>query len=236
MKPLKALGLAAVAAMTAMAFIGTNSAFAEDEVVICKELAQKLCPEGKLWPQGSVIFALAQNPILKTNNNNIKCEDSILEAKTSATIGSPLSLEILSFDFGKLPTPKLGQGCTGCPSGIHPSIPFPSEIKVTEKDEFFFNMSGGFSYLKCLLLEMTCSYAGENIESAIEHNGTHPNDPEAGNLPLILVRAILLRQEGSSVFCPKEFEWQGNYAVYRVYWMNSETFEEGLGWPALDVK
>jgi hypothetical protein len=235
---IKMLGLAMVAAIATMAFVGASSASAQThKVVICKELINKgqLCPEGKEWPKGSVLLLLALNPELKTSATVVKCEDSLVEAKTLALSGNGLPIEIFGLVFGKLPTPKLGEGCTGCTAGIHPILPMSGEIEVTGEDEFWFKATGLAVLLGCPL-GLTCVYRGENIKAPIHHTGEHPETHEGKNLPVALFKATLTRvtAHGGSSFCPATGEWIANYVGYLVHYQHvgGESLL-GLGWPAL---
>lgn len=234
MKLIKALGLAAVAAVMAMALIGTSSAFAEDEIVICKELIQvgKLCPTGKLWPKESVFLALSSHAVLHTSSGEVLCKDSIVEGKTLAEIGNPLPFDLTKLEFGVLPTPKLGAGCEGICTEVHTAPPYAGQIEVTGEDDFWFKSSGEATLLHCTFLNLTCVYGSNNIKSLIKHDGEHPLH-EGKNLPLIKIEAELTRNnEKSSGFCPATGNWLATYVLTLVHF----GAESGLGWPALDVK
>jgi hypothetical protein len=228
MRLIKVLGLAAVAALTAMAFIGTSSSLAEDTIVVCKELIEvgKLCPEGKLWAQESKLLLLAKEPVLE-GSLTVKCEDSI----ATATLGGPAAgLLPVSIDvvFGKLPTPKLGEGCSEC-SEVHTPL-LEGWIKVKGTDEFYLEASGSATLLHCTFLNLTCIYGAEKIQTPIKHDGTHPLH-EGTNLALLKIEATLFRKTGSSGLCAAEGLWKATYVATLVHQTGSES---GLGWPALD--
>jgi hypothetical protein len=232
MRLIKMLGLAMVVAIATMAFIGAGSAAAQDKIVLCKELIEKgkLCPEGKEWPKGSLLLFLAKEPEFKSSATTVKCEDSVIEAKTLALSGSPLSIEISGLVFGKLPTPTLGEGCTGCTKGIHAVLPINAEIEVTGEDDFWMKTTGLMVKKGCPL-GLTCVYGWEGIKSLIEHKGTHPSH-EGSNLPSMFFEVTLTRQttHGGSSFCPATGTWTARYVAYLV---NPPAGEPGLGWPAL---
>jgi hypothetical protein len=225
---IKALGLAAVAALAAMAFIGTSSAFAEDEVVLCKKLIEKglLCPNGSLWPTGSVALALAQGPEFLSSAFNVKCEDSLFEANTGG-IAPKLPFEITRLAFGVLPKPELGAGCTGCKE-IHVAVG-PGLIEVSEFDDFWLKTGAQFKFLGCAGFGLNCEYVVNEFKALIDHNGKHPLH-SGENLPRIILQVTLTRV--GSGLCPEKMVWDGTYVIYLVHWEK----ETGLGWPALDLK
>ena len=230
MNSIKALCLAAVAAVTAMAFIGTSSAFAEDEVVICKELIEKgkLCPSGKLWPAGSILLALAEKPQFLTPAFNVVCEDSFFEAETGASPSPKIALNFLKWEFGVLPTPKLGEGCTNCKQ-IHTTLG-PGLIEVTEFDDFWFRTGAEFEFLSCPFITK-CRYETGEFKVLIDHKGHHPAH-KGENLARFVISELPLIFKFGEGLCPKEVKWDATYVIYLVDWKG----ESGLGWPALDLK
>jgi hypothetical protein len=229
MRLIKVLGLAAVAAQTAMAFIGTSASLAqsEDTIVICKELIEKgkLCPEGKLWKEGSKLLLLAKNSDIQ-GALTVECEDAI----ATFTLGTPnVGLLPVSLDvkYGKLPTPKLGEGCTSCKE-IHAPLT-EGWIKVKGEDEFYLEWAGDLTFLDCTIFNVTCVYGAEGIKTLIKHDGTHSLH-EGTNLALLKIETTLFRKTGSSGFCAAEGLWKAIFVTTLV----DQGTETGLGWPALD--
>ncbi len=231
----KVLGLAAVAAVAAMAFIGTATAAAAHEVVLCDELVA-LCPDNHLWPAGSLALALAKNPKLVSEILGtpfvVECEDSLTVIELKASMGNPLPGSITSLEFGKLPTPTLGENCTGCTKGIHSATPLTGNLEMSG-EEYFLAGSGKATLLGCPF-STTCIYGG-SVKSKIEHNGSHPLH-EGNNLAQILIKETLTKQSGSSGICPSTGLWEANYVLYLVHYEDPVTHEKklGLGWPSLD--
>jgi hypothetical protein len=237
------LGLAMVAAIAAMAFVGASSASAQEhKIVLCKELVT-LCPNGKLWPAGTKLTALATNPEMHSSlGTSTKCEDSLITGELAEEIGSPLSFKNLSMAFGSLPTPKLGLGCTGSCTGtgeetFHPVLEdLKVEVEVTDK--YYLKLTVLLALLKCPIVG-TCIYRAENILVPISHTGKHAAH-SGENLPLATFEVILQRKtthtntEGKAVngssFCPSSSEWLADYILYAA-----ESGEvKGLAWPSLD--
>jgi hypothetical protein len=233
MRLTKVFGLAALAAVAAMAFIGVSSASAaiKHSVVLCDQLVavEQLCPEGHLWPKGTIILALAEGGVLKAGGLEVKCPHTEIEAKTTAEAGLSLPFEITKLKFGKLET-ELGKGCEGC-TEIHTTPPYPGKIEVEAIDKFYFQSTGEAELLHCTIFNVTCKYGSENILSLIHHDGTHPKH-EGTNLPHILIRNTLVKIGGSG-FCPAEGTWEADPIVTLLH--DPVTEKTGLGWPALDL-
>lgn len=234
MRFLKALGLAAVAAMALMAFVNASIASAQDQITLCKAL-ETLCAPGNLWPAKTVVTALAKNPELVTSIGTIKCEDSIVTALSETSVASPLKFDSPTVVFGVLPTPNLGLGCTG-PCGstgtdfIHAQLE-NLQVEVEATDKYFLKGSGLALILECPLVG-TCVYRGENIRVPITHTGTHPS-MTGNNLPLAKFVQTLSRQttHGGSAFCPATSEWKADYVLVSA---EDPSKNKGLAWPALD--
>ncbi len=242
MQFVKAFGLAALAAVAAMAFLGAGSASAQEhKIVLCKKLVT-LCGVNDLWPSLTKIFALAEDPELQTSIGNILCEDSLVTAELAEEIGSPLKAKNITATFGKLPTPTLGTGCEGVcvESGGKPNVESihaeiqSLEVIVEPENKYSLRGTGLALILNCPLVG-TCVYRGENLISPIKHDGLHLahkfEDPS--NLPLAEFKETLNRQtsHGGSVFCPATSLWLANYTLYLV---KAPSGTEGLAWPALD--
>lgn len=227
MRLTKAFGLAAIAAVAALAFIGTSSAAAAGEVVLCKELVTT-CPAGSQWPSGTTLLYLWSNAEL-LGVLRYKCEDATITSKTTALSGSPLPFELTAVAFGKLPTPTLGEGCTGCPTGnaqVHVNKFFNGNVSVTAADKYSLTFG-----LKVTLLcrGFTCGYIKEAITSPITHDGTHPN-MSGTNLPRVHILTNLTINLGTEFFCGSTAQWEGDYIIFQAE--NGAT--SGLAWPALN--
>jgi hypothetical protein len=82
------LGLAAVAAAAAMAFIGASAASA---AVLCNETpsgSPATCPEAAVYPEGSIIEGTAVNVRFTTSLANVNCQHSTSETETHNVGGS----------------------------------------------------------------------------------------------------------------------------------------------------
>jgi hypothetical protein len=94
MRLIKTLGLAIIAAVAAMAFIGAPSASAE-ATALCKanELA---CSEKNTFPAGTTILLSLIEGLVETELGNIECEVAHAEGKTLNKLGSPLEIKMES--------------------------------------------------------------------------------------------------------------------------------------------
>lgn len=230
MRLIKSLGIAAMVATAAIALIGTATASAADsEIVLCKSLVEhpKLCPEGAHWPQGTRLVALATNPKVVTSIGTIECEDGIIEAGLGNEMGKTISITIDKIELGKLPTPKLGEGCSVCTKGIHATVPTGGTFEVFEPDHFFLNTEIKFVAKGCPL-GITCEYTTKEFKSFIDLDSVeHPDFPGVKK-DVILVRTTLTRVGGG--FCPATAEWTADYILTLA------TFKEEthLWWLALE--
>ncbi len=212
------LGTVTVASMMSLFAISANTALAS-ELALCKSLVEagKLCPEGEVWEAGTKILALAENPELKNSLATVKCEDSKAVAETTTTSGEKLGIKLTSLEFGKLPTPKLGEGCAVCTGGIHPTLPITGAIEVSGEDDFFLTASGSIQLLNCFGLGITCVYGAENLKALIDpDSGKHKEALEEKALGVVLINTTVSRKEGSNGFCPATGAWTANYTIYTL--------------------
>lgn len=238
MRSTKAFCLAALAAVAAMAFIGTSPAAAQThEITLCKAL-EELCAAGHLWPSGTEFLALGENQEIK-GPLPIKCPDVLLAAKTTAAVALPLPFVINTLEIGKLPTPKLGEGCTGCPFGlkteIHtsPFVPYKAQSKVENIDKYSILIENFKLQTSCGSIK--CGFESKDLASeVIKHDGEHPKHPGATNLPLIPLQAPLTVYEDTSGIgaCGKTATWVVTFVITLAHF-GAET---GLAWPSLDKK
>jgi hypothetical protein len=113
---IKMLGLAAVAAIAAMAFIGVSSAMATEleEVVLCKEdpnLTNDKCPTGKDFLSGTVIHGELESgttAVFLSEIADVTCTKSTLLNTTTALL---VHGEITALGFGGC-TLSNGLGCS----------------------------------------------------------------------------------------------------------------------------
>jgi hypothetical protein len=214
MRPSKVLGLAALAAMTAMAFLDAGTATADSEMVLCTQLvikADDLCPLGAHLEQGTTISGLASAPaIILPGAPAIKCEDGIIEGVLNASMGPEIPVTVTEIAFGKLPTPTLGAGCTVCTKGIHVALAVGAAFEVAASDDFFFRFESVHFTLKGCTFG-TCEYASEAFKSLIDRDAQEHPDWPTKKKDVILIHRTLTRVGGG--FCPATAEWFGEYIL-----------------------
>lgn len=196
MKLIKMFGLAAIAAVAAMSFVGVSSAMAvEHEVVVCTQL-QSLCAAGNVVPQGGTITGTATNPILLGQTNE-KCENSSVSGDITSPGGMGLNL------LGEILTTSFTGNCKPCSTVtasakvIHVTMTLPEHwvIVVLEPKATFTGCPLGVS----------CTFS----EAAITMTGT--NTATGGKI--VASGAKLNRTAGSEFFCGNVGEWDAEYNV-----------------------
>jgi hypothetical protein len=145
---------------------------------------------------GTELKALATNSEL-LGTVEAKCEDSIMEGKATAGSSNPLPASLTNLQFGELPTPNLGEGCSGCHQ-VHVALPIAATVEMVN-GKYFLAGTGKAHLLGCSFLNLTCAYEGK-ILAEITHSGKHPTTRAGENLaqvnistPLTRLRQWLLR-------------------------------------------
>src|SRR6188474_152621 len=205
MRYLKAFGLAVLTVLAAMAFVGSGIAAAEadKEIGLCEELVvlTGLCPPGRLLPLGTELTGLATAPKFISSLGTIECQDGLIKGLLGTEMGEVLTVTVTDFIFGKLPTPKLGEGCTGpCTGGIHAAAPVGGWFEVEALDHFFFKLEKViFTQLGCPF-GTTCVYSSGAFKSLVDrHFVEHPDwIGEEKEKDVVLINATLSRGPGGS--------------------------------------
>ena len=207
MRLIKMLGLAAVAALASMAFLGVGVASAD---TFCEENvgSGNECPEGQRLTEGKLIMGLTEafNParLLGLNEkgeliNTTECHSTIL-GKVGANDGQHVSLlgliESLTFT-----------NCTGyCKKGKGHSAPFLFKAVALEGHVFVYkdNETGllpGALFEECVL-GVSCLYVS-TVEATVL------------DIKFDLLKATQepLKRSGHSAFCPPKAQWDGEYLL-----------------------
>jgi hypothetical protein len=216
MRYLKALGLAVLAALAAMALVcsGTAAAEADKEIVLCEELVELtgLCPEEKYLRQGSEISGLASGAKIISTLGTVECQDSLIVGLLGADMGKILTVTVTGIVFGVLPTPELGKGCTTCTGGVHSAVPVGGWFEVEPLDDFYFKLEKvTFTLLNCPG-GLTCTYTSGEFKSLVDRDAVEHPDWKGKKKDVILVARALTRS-GGSFFCPANAEWKGEYIL-----------------------
>jgi hypothetical protein len=183
MRLIKMFGLAAVAVVAAMAFVGATSASATD-TQLCKVHTGLTCGEGDAVTSHHMV--LASGSIGKLLGAiNVLCLSILIEA-TPLGLGNPQSIHTTSFTF------------TGCGSGsTHsnctvtvPEQPLADLLK-TGLEEGVLVFTNGQLRTQCSNMGIDCLYDGEGMEFTV--GGQHLTAEETP-----------VRELGGKFFCPNE--------------------------------
>ncbi len=204
MRLIKMLGLAMVAAIAAMAFVGATGAQAvpHDQYGLCKAAELLLCKAENLIPVGSgVLLGTATNPELVGNLNEV-CESSKAVGKITGALDEKVGLkgEITSLTF---------TGCKPCTS-VTVTPPLAAELKMgTIGGEDWKMVSKGNAKFTGCPFGVTCKFGtgAGNIEPPIEMNAT--------DTVLNTNGAVLTLEEGSAFICGSSGKW---FAKYLLKW------------------
>jgi len=207
MKLVRMLSLAAVAAVAAMAFVGTSSAFAEKGVLLCEKLELECKTPWKDTVEGEItkpvtVTGNAVSPKLLSSIGTVECEKSeavlsILQLKLAELqLAHLLKLTFTgNCHLGKTEC-KVTVGSTGGVSithGVNPlewiGIPVELEGKNTE------------ATVTCGAL-INCTYIGGAETETVATNS------ETGQATLTATKAPLKKTKG---LCPSVSEWDATY-------------------------
>lgn len=205
MRLFKILGLAAFAAMSAMAFIGASAASAAPgDIDVClfslpnnPALTEAGCKAvgGTIHTKSSKVkyTSKATNPILKGTLEE-KCNESntTVESKGDGTNG--LTVTSLSFTGS----------CTPC-SEVETFAPYSGEV-IMEGENYFLKTSGGAKIKSCPF-GVNCKFGSTNVTlKYVPGAGMGNNEfrAEAEELKL---------EEGSKLLCGSTGKWTANYVV-----------------------
>jgi hypothetical protein len=200
----KMFGPAAITAMATMAFVGSGSAMANTSTALCK-VASNPCPAASIYPEGTRIEGLAENPTLLGKffkiDVSIVCEHSVVSGtiSTAGGLGSPLNGVIENLAFTGNCKDSSGGTCgvatnlgtldllrTGANVGTATSL--GNEAAVVCK--------GG-------LITVECVFSGEPKLAAV---GTTEKAAE-----LTASKAVLVAVSGPK--CPDEPRWDALYKI-----------------------
>jgi hypothetical protein len=206
MKLIKMLGLAAMAAMVAMAFVGVSSASAEKSVVLCEE--PELSCENP-WPHPTTIVGHAKTPKLLSSIGTVECDLSLVVLTLLNLLKELIEGHILKLSFTgnchlgstKCTVTVLETGGVSILHGANPlewdgvAIPLhllePLSLMNTEA-----NVKCGFF--------INCTYIGGEETKVTSTNN------EAGEVTLVAEKAELKKSKG---ICPSVSEWDAKYTA-----------------------
>ena len=201
MRFIKMLGLAAIAAVAAMAFVGAGSAAA---TVLCKQApnAENKCAAGQSYGVGTIIKGTAQNAVLTSDLSNVTCEHSETEAEVSnaGSASTTVTGSIKKLTFTGCKT----AGLVGCTVTVQ-NLPYHAEVHAGEGGNGSLTVKTGGkgkpgATVVCVGV-INCTF-----------NNTLFNLPvEGGNPAAVLANEVALEREGGT--CGKEAFWDATYTA-----------------------
>jgi hypothetical protein len=194
MKYFKMLGLAAITAMAAMAFVGASSASADD---LCK-VNESPCSETNKYPIGTVLKGSSKEAVLTSGEFKVTCESAV-EGKTTEDLGAGKGLLGL---IEKLTFSSCKGSCTSA-TAIHTPY-MVTAFASSQTANVFSDGSGkpGASLGGCLGFA-TCVFETEAAEAVLKVIGGNPAHMKA--------EAVKLKE--SSGVCPTSGTWTADYTM-----------------------
>jgi hypothetical protein len=197
MKCLKALGLAAVAAMALTAFLGANSASA---TVLCTTAAS---PCGTSWHVDELDASVAagQSVTLRNTSGSIEATCTVATAKTTkVATGSSSTTPVGKVEKAELTWGPVNNGCTNKTETVAGGELEVHQIAGTHNGTV---TATGF--------EVAVVLAGVNCTFGLE--GTKDIGVLKGGAPAIMEVAVVVVKKAGSFLCPSTGGWEGNYTI-----------------------
>lgn len=192
------LGLAAVAALASMAFIGATSASAAIDLCLYSSGTPALTAAGCTSVGGTIdtesskvtFLAEAKNPVLKGSLEE-KCEKSHSTTTTKGD-GTP-GLEVTALTFTG--------NCTPCPT-VDTAPPYAGTL-VHEGGNFYLKVPGSATLLGCFGFA-SCKFSSEAVTLKYVPGANHTNNE---------FRAEAEKLTGPGGLCGTSGTWTANYVV-----------------------
>jgi|SRR5690349_20600724 len=195
MKYSKMIGLAAIAVVAAMAFIGASSASA---TVLCKT---NTLPCSSRYPSGTALKAEltgTNEAVLTSGFAVVKCKTSVMEGKTDTEGGETL---LVHGFIEKVSWTNCSCNLGGTVTAKAESLPWLAELHWNEKTMngtlLVFKPRGSFV---CAGTE--CSYTTETASATV-----------LGGEPAVIDAEVKLKLAGGGFLCSGEATWKGTYTV-----------------------
>lgn len=198
MGTLKTLGLAGVASVVALAFVGTGSASALS--ALCTQFPETkggthlACEAGTLWEKAIVRFESEGNAVVATSIGNVECPKYLLETDTVQAAGKA------SGQAAAVAPVECISKIMGCQKvlSVGTANPFAVEVEYLQtaapQANFIFFTPTTTIKLECGAATVTCVYAGNPGEKVI---GGYENSEK-----LIINSAV--KHVGPGGFCPEK--------------------------------
>jgi len=209
MRLIKMLGLAAVAAIAAMAFLGASSAAALP-TSLCKEASESLeCPAGQ---RAHEFTMAAGTTVLKTSLLTVLCLGSKgTGVVTSANnLGTPLQVEVTSLAWESCGSNAEHTNCTV------ENVALPTfDVLKTEADLGEATALGASVHVTCSGLN--CYYGGAAVGPFVVESSGHTEGSGKG----MFTASELSVPKVKGFLCPKESFWTALYEPTEALWLRS---------------
>jgi hypothetical protein len=225
------LGLAGIATVAAMAFIGVSSASAVHLVVVCLEDPTGLCPKGELKEASPNLTILGKLEKLGPAGEEelhtvflgaVEQLCGISDIKGVMTKSSPLHGKIEEIKF---------EECSPCTEVKALNLPYLVKVHHDLTGQHLWLMLiEQTSAEKPILIDFKCPFG---TECAYQTDKIHLDvSNTVSGLPLVLtLENVLNRQLGPEIFCGATGKWDANYTVEILHGTLKEK-----AWLALDEK
>ncbi len=195
-------GLAAIAAVAAMAFVGASSATAQT-TVLCDQDINLACAAGHALTGPVHIEALAENPQLLTSFGNVHCEHSIILGSTNNTLASPLAGTVTSLSFTGCLELTFNTSCTATQVSGGTSLLLKTAANLGTLESH-----GSQVNVTCSKIGLNCTYGGLPV---LHVQGSQLLAGEPTDLAIATANTTLTKTGGT--FCPSTSTWEAEYEV-----------------------
>jgi hypothetical protein len=202
MRCIKLLGLAAVAALAVMAFVGAGSASA---TTLCKQNvgAKNECPLASVYPKSTTLQGHSTNfKVTFQEYSPITCSSDLKIETEGQNLGNPLKGQITSIEFSKCE----GSTCAG-PAAVY--IPWATELQAAEGGGKLTASNGGggnpeLRFKNCIPPQHIdeCAWGASKINFTLGE----------GAVPNLVVNQSLEKISGF-VTCPKSITVSATYNI-----------------------
>lgn len=199
-------GLAAVAAIAVMAFVGASSAMATGSTSFCK-VNEEPCAEAN---RVKVVHMVASDPLLLTSITNILCESSlaVVEVESAGLLANPLAAKVTELTWTNCKT--VGHATNNC---TVTNLKLPLFDVLREKVGLgSANALGAEVLVFCeevpLVSEIHCTYGGPEVPGFAVESALHQVGSGHG---MFTATKLRVPEVGNKFLCPNESFWDALY-------------------------
>jgi len=194
---MKMFGLAALAAVAAMAFVGVTSASATN-TVLCK--ANELTCEATNKIEHATVTGLSTNATLLSSLATVLCDHSIVSGKV-LLLANPLVGHIEKITFTICEEDTFGTECT-----VTTNNAGLLKLLKTGANAGSLTAEGAEALVSCPEIGLHCNYGNPTTSLAVAGS-------QGTALAVITATKVKLPEIGNKFFCPNESFWDATYTV-----------------------